>query len=207
MNAMQISAGLLIFLLFDAFIMGALAVTAARHAHAHFWPHEPEKPKPATPQGGHLPPAVREQLLAEAQKNFQKVLGTSATELQQDLAATTAEVTKQLQKLGSDITEKELERYHAELDKLRTQATATSTQAQDDLSQHQAELKAQLEADMAAEKDRLVAQIDTKLAEAVASFLLETMQHEVDLGAQSAYLTKMLDEHKADFTRKVRDES
>lgn len=204
---MGISIGLLIFLLFDAFIMGALAVTALRHAHAHFWPHEPEKPKPVAPQGGHLPPAVREQLLAEAQKNFQKVLDRSALELQQDLTATTTDVTKQLQKLGSDITEKELERYHAELDKLRTQAEAAGTQAQDDLGQHQAELKAKLEADMSAEKDRLVAQIDTKLADAVASFLIETLQHDVDLGAQTNYLTKMLDEHKADFTQKVRDES
>lgn len=206
MNSMNMSVGLLIFLLFDAFIMGALAVTALRHARAHFWPHEPEHAKPSIPQGGHLPPAVREQLLAEAQKNFEKVLGTAAVELQKDLAATTTDVTTQLQKLGSDITAKELDRYHAELDKLRVQAETTGTQAQDELVQHQADLKAKLDADMAAEKDRLVAQIDTKLADAVASFLLETLGQNVDLGAQSAYLTKMLNEHKADFSRKVKDE-
>ncbi|HET8709372.1 MAG TPA: hypothetical protein VFL85_03770 [Candidatus Saccharimonadales bacterium] len=203
---MNVSISLLIFLLIDAFIMGVLAATALRHGYAHFRPHEPEKPKPQVPQGGHLPPAVREQLLAEAQKNFQKVLDRSALELQQDLSATTTDVTKKLQQLGSDITAKELDRYHAELDKLRTQAEAAGTQAQDDLSQHQAELKAKLDADMAAEKERLSAQIDTKLADAVASFLLETLQHDVDLGAQTNYLTKMLDEHKADFTRKVKDE-
>jgi len=41
----------------------------------------------------------------------------------------------------------------------------------------------------------------------VASFLTETLQHNVDLGAQSAYLTAMLEEHKADFAKEVADES
>ena len=60
---------------------------------------------------------------------------------------------------------------------------------------------------MLAEKQRLLQQIDTKLADAVASFLMETLQHNVDLGAQSAYLTAMLEEHKTDFAKELSDES
>ena len=58
----------------------------------------------------------------------------------------------------------------------------------------------------AAEKQQLIAQIDTKLADAVTSFLVETLGHNVDLGAQSDYLISVLDEHKAEFTKRVTDE-
>ena len=53
----------------------------------------------------------------------------------------------------------------------------------------------------------MIQQIDTRLAEAVTSFLIETLQHNVDLGAQSAYLTAQLEEHKADFIKEVADET
>ena len=61
-------------------------------------------------------------------------------------------------------------------------------------------------AELEAQKAQLIAQIDTKLADSVVAFLVETLQHDVDLGAQTQYLTKMLDEHKADFSGKVKDE-
>jgi hypothetical protein len=48
--------------------------------------------------------------------------------------------------------------------------------------------------------------MDTKLADAVTSFLMETLQHNVDLGAQSAYLTAMLDEHKDELVKGVKHE-
>lgn len=194
---------LLLFLLFDVFIMGALAATALRHAYAHFRPdtHAAEPAKPHAPvQNGHLPPAIREQLLEAAQANFKNVLDRSAAELQHDLGATAEQLNKQLEKLGSDIVGKEMERYSVEFDELRKQAEAAVGGAQADIGEHQAALKAKLAEDMAAEKQRLLQQIDTKLADAVASFLLETLQHNIDLGAQSAYLTSMLEEHKADFT-------
>ena len=63
-----------------------------------------------------------------------------------------------------------------------------------------------MQAELEAQKAQLIAQIDTKLADSVVAFLVETLQHDVDLGAQTQYLTKMLDEHKADFSGKVKDE-
>jgi len=75
------------------------------------------------------------------------------------------------------------------------------------MAKKQAELEAKLKEEIAAEKKQLVQQLDTKLSDAVASFLLETMQHEVDLGSQSAYLTKMLDEHKAELIKELMDEA
>lgn len=208
-----------IFLLLNVFLIGALTAVAVRHAYAHFRPahHDDEKPHKPAPNT-HLPPAVREQLLHAAKANFQVVLERSANQLQRDLDTTTAQLNKQLEKLGTKIIEDETERYHTTLELLRKQAETTINGAQSEVSQHQSDLQeklaehqakieAELTAKMTAEHERLMQQIDTKLADAVSSFLVETLQHNVDLGAQSSYLTAMLEEHKDELTKGVKDEA
>lgn len=220
------------FLLLNVFLIGAASALAIKHAYAHFKPehHDAEKHRAhEQPQGGHLPVAVRQQLLQQSQANFQAVLDRSTAELQHDLQSTATQLNKQLEKIGNRIVADEMKRYESSLDKLRSQAQTTISTAQSSIEKHQAELeakltrrqtemeaqiaqrKAELETalveEMAAEKQRLIAQIDTRLADAVASFLTETLQHNVDLGAQSTYLTAMLEEHKAELTRGVKDEA
>jgi uncharacterized membrane protein len=208
-----------IFLLINVFLIGALTAVAIRHAYAHFRPTPHEEPKPVHHPAptAHLPPAVREQLLHAAQANFQKVLDTSAKQLQQDLRTTTVQLNKQLERIGTKIINDEAPRYHTTLTQLRSNAETTITSAQSEVTKHQSELlaglaeqqvklEAELTAKIAAEEQHLLQQMDTRLADAVASFLMETLQHNVDLGAQSAYLTAMLDEHKAELVQGVKHE-
>lgn len=189
--------------------MGVLATIATRHAYAHFRPeeHAAEHPHASAQKNVPLPPAVREHMLESAQNDFQKVLDRSSAQFQHDLNATEERLTKQLERLGSDIVGKEIERYHSELDHLREQAETLGTDAQAELTQHQAELKAKLDERMAAEQERLLQLMDTKLADAVASFLTETMQHNIDLGAQAPYLSRMLIEHTAELKRELTNEA
>ena len=199
--------------------MGVLAAVAIRHARAHFKPPQPtETPRRKTTQQVHLPPAVKDRLLHAAQANFQSVLDHSADELQRNLKTTASSLNKQLEQLGHEIITDEMKRYRAGLDELRDQAQIAIGGAQSSIAAHQAQLEAKfmerqaelennLANDMATEKQRLVEQMDTKLSDAVASFLIETLQHNVDLGAQSAYLTTMLEEHKTELTKKVTDET
>lgn len=217
---MTTSLFLQIFLIFNVFMIGVFAAVALRHAYAHFRPHthEEEKPKPHAAPRVQLPPAVRERLLRSAQANFEAILNRSAAELQHDLKATSIQLNRQLEKLGSDIIANEMKQYRTALDHLRAQAEASMTGAQAEIIAYQADLKAKLDQSqatqegklaeqLAAEQERLIQQIDTKLADAVASFLTETLQHNVDLGAQSPYLTAMLEEHKAELTKGVKNEA
>lgn len=198
------STPLLIFLLADVFLAGIIAATALRHALAHFKPekHDAERRRPAQP-GSPLPQAMKAQLLETAQADFQKVLAHSAMQLQRDLGATEARLSHKLESLGEQIMAKQMASYQAELDKLHKQTETVEKSIETDGAQHQADLKAKLEEDIAAEKQRLIQQIDTKLGDAVTSFLLENLQHNVDLGAQSPYILKTLEEHKADFIQGV----
>lgn len=197
-----------IFVLANVFVIGALTALALQHAYAHFKPHpsQDKKSHPAT-QPVQLSPAMKDHLLEQAKTNFQATLNRSATEFGHDLKATAAQLNKELDKLGTEIIDDEMKRYHANLDELRAAAEATITGAQTEIAGHQADLKTKLAEEIAAEKQRLIQQIDTKLADAVLSFLMETLQHNVDLGAQSAYLTGMLEEHKAELTKGIADEA
>lgn len=203
------SVWLQIFILVNVFAIGALTVVAVQHALAHFRPHPEDKPKTPKPTV-QLSPAAKEKLLQRAEADFQKMLAQSAAELQRDLKTTTTEMNTSLHKLGTDIINEEMHRYKTSLDELRAQTEITIGGAQKEVENHQAdletkfaerqaELEKKLHEEIEAEKQRLIAQIDTKLADAVASFLIETMQHDVDLGAQTAYLTKMLEAHKDEF--------
>jgi hypothetical protein len=197
-----------IFLLINVFLMGVLVAIAVRHAYAHFRPdhHDIEKPR-STKQDVRLPPTVRKRLLETSEANFQTVLERSAAQLQRDLEVTEVQLNKRLEKLGTAVVGDEMDRYRAELDQLRKHAETTIVGAQAEIAEHQTELKAKLAEEMVAEKQRLVQQMDMKLADAVASFLIETLPHNVDLGAQSAYLMAMLEEHKAELTKGVTDEA
>lgn len=197
-----------IFLIIDVFIMGALAAVAARHGYAHFHPPEHEPEHHGHPmQNGHLPPAVREKILQQSEAHFQTVLDRSADQLQHDLTSTAERLNKLLEKLGTEIVGKEMERYRLELDEIHKQADAAMSGAQTEIDTHQTELKAKLAEEIAAEKQQLVAQIDTRLNDAVASFLVETLGHNVDLGAQNQYLMDLLDQHKEAFKKEVDDET
>ncbi len=194
-----------IFLLINVFIIGVLSATAVRHAWAHFHPHttKPEKP---TVQPVRLSPELREQLITKAQANFKTVMERSTTELQTSLSETTAELNKQLEKIVKDVIDSETNRYHTTLEALRTQAETVITTAQSDLKDHQSDLKEKITESMAAEKQRLITQIDTKLGDAVSSFLTETLGHDVDLGAQMPYMLAALETHKEELIKGISDD-
>jgi F0F1-type ATP synthase membrane subunit b/b' len=194
------------FLIINGVLIGACIVLAVQHALAHFRPHEHDAEHPqhvVSQQGGHLSPAVREQLLEDAKKDFERVLRLSAQELQQDLQTTAVDIKQQVQKLGTDAVAKELENYRAKIAELQQQTEATIGGMHQEITNHQEDLKAKMDEAIEAEKQHMMAQMDTKLADAVTSFLTETLQHDVDLGAQSAYLMKQLEEHKAELAKGV----
>lgn len=198
-----------LFIYLDLVLFGVVVTIAVRHARAHYRPSEHDGHAAAQPKRDEdrLPPVVREELLHKAETRFSRALDHSSQKLEDDLKTTQEELVKKLDKLGSELIEKELARYREQLAKLKENTEAVAQQAQTELTDHQTDLKAKLQTELEAEKQRLVKQVDAKLTDAVMSFILETLQHNVDLGAQSAYLTSMLEEHKEEFKRGVADEA
>ena len=199
-----------VFLLVDVFFVGVIAATAVRHARAHFSekaePVQARALQPTTITPIDLPLRERERLVSETQTRFEEAVNASTAQLHQSLGMTATQLDELLKHLGAEIVSNELERYRVELSQLRQQAQTDMGAIKTEISGRQAELEKQAADELAAEKQHVLKQIDTKLGDAVSSFLVETLQHNSDLGAQETYLRTLLEEHKADFTREVDDE-
>jgi len=168
-----------------------------RHAYAHFWPEKHEQDKP------HMTAAVRERLLHDSEVKYQKVLDHSVDVLERDLDKSAEQINSLVTRFAGVIVGDEMERYRAELSKLHKQAEADMSGIKQEIVGHQAEIEAKYKEELELERQRLISQIDTKLGDAVGSFLIETLQHNVDLGNQADYLVAMLEEHKQDFIKEV----
>jgi hypothetical protein len=203
---MKVNTLLQIFLLVDVFLAGVVSASALRQLWEHFRPVDPNKNKSVEP-AAKLPEDVTKRILKAAEVNFEKSLDQAAAELERDMAATAGKINQLLEHLGNDVIGNELEGYRKELLELRQKAIQDLGNVNTEVAKHESELKLKLTEEMEAEKERLIKQIDTKLADAVAAFLVETLQHNVDLGAQTAYLNQMLEEHKDEFKKGVADEA
>lgn len=200
-----------IFLYVNVFIVGVVSAIAAQHAYAHFRPekHEPETPHPADQAAAKpvISPEAKERMIKASEEAFQKALARSVEHLSKDLEASSTQVNDLIKRFASDIVEDEMKRYHQALGKLHDTVTQDIGGVKDSLARHQAELNDQLMKEIEADRQFLTNQINTKLGDAVGSFLLEALQHNVDLGGQTAYLMSLLEEHKADFVKEIAREA
>ncbi len=201
-----------IFLIVDIFVIGALVATAAHHARAHYRP--PAEPEPETKPivemaagSERLPEDIKQRMLQESEVKFQNILNQSAAALQQDLRVTAQKIDSMVNRLATQIVTGELERYRTDLAQLHKQAEVDMSGIKKEVAGYQEQAKAKIAQELQAEKLQLIKQIDTKLGDAVASFLTETLGHDIDLGSQSAYLVELLEQHKADFKAEVADDT
>jgi hypothetical protein len=197
-----------IFLIINVFVLGVLAVIAYQHFNKHIRPKnsQPEDAKIPQPASFELPEHYKQRLLEASKAQFQDVLNHSANQMEGDLKVTGEHINNLVVRLASEIVSEELERYRTQLSQLHEKADSEMGGIRSEIAQHQSEIEAKIAQEMDAEKQKLLKQIDTKLNDAVTSFLLETLQHNVDLGSQSTYLVEMLEQHKADFIKEVGNE-
>lgn len=214
------STFLQIFLLVNVFLIGIVTAIAVRHAYAHFKPHthDAEHPRHTTAPQTQLSPEIKARLMKAAEAKLEAALERSSIQFEKSLQETTIRLDRQLERLGSKVINDEMIRYNKALEDLQAHTQLSIGGAQGEIAKHQEDLKAklaerqaelevQLSQEMEIKKDQLARDLDTKLADAVASFLIETLGHDVDLGAQNAYLTKMLDEHKDEITKGIKSEA
>lgn len=198
-------SGFEIFLMINALAVGIIATLAVQHAIAHYRPEKVEKHR-NDDQTPHLTAGMKARLIGEAEDAFRKALSSQQQGFEKDLAGTAGMLTQQMHKIGAKIVNDELEQYKLVLKDMHVQADEAINGGRKEMESYKEEAKQKLAEEIKVEKDKLLSQIDSKLSDAVLSFLLETLQHDVDLGAQTAYLTKMLDDRKDEFKKAVADE-
>jgi galactokinase/mevalonate kinase-like predicted kinase len=199
-----------VFLIIQVFILGALVTMAINHYLTHIKPNKKESSEDHTPQlikPIELPQEAKDRLLSASQAQFEAAVHQSAEQLQSNLAATNGQINELVMRLATDVVSSELDRYKKDLAELQKKTEADMSGISAEVSKHQEDIKAKISQELESEKQKLIKQIDTKLADAVGSFLLEALGHNIDLGSQSSYLLSLLEEHKAEFIKEVGSES
>ncbi len=137
--------------------------------------------------------------LEQIRKQAETAIGGAQDDIAKHQAELNADLEQQRAQAKANIEKQQMEATA----KIEAEQLQAKTRLDEEIAtERQRQLKEILD-----DKQRLTQQIDAKLGDAVASFLLETLGHNVDLGAQTAYLTALLDEHKEDFKREVTDEA
>ncbi len=153
-----------------------------------------------------VPQEVKDQLIHETKDDYLKALDLSAEKFSHDLTDTSGVINSQIKNLSTNIIATELEEYRTGLSKLREEALSGMGEVQAAAQKQRQALEADMRKEVEAEKQRLLAALSTKLNDSVITFLLETLQHNVDLGAQLPYLEATLNEHKEELKAEVANE-
>ncbi|MEO6727960.1 MAG: hypothetical protein ABIM96_03475 [Candidatus Saccharimonas sp.] len=155
--------------------------------------------------------AAMDTQLAEHQAELERKLAERTSELEQEFAELQSRYSKKQAELEAQLIQQETELTSAvktrELKLAEHQAALEEelTKRQEAHAAKQAELEQKLEAEMQKRRDAYVAQLDTKLGDAIAAFLTDTLGQNVDLGAQTGYLVSQLEAHKDELLQEVRN--
>jgi kynureninase len=129
-----------------------------------------------------------------------KIVEATAT-FGEDLKATSTRLSEQVSRLTTSVIEEELEAYQKTLEEVRHTAVEAMDKIRTVVEQQRVELRQGMEADLAAERDKLAAKFDTKMGDIVASYIAESLGGGVDLGAQMQFIMTSLEAHKDELKK------
>lgn len=141
---------------------------------------------------------IRKKTEAETGNTHGQIAAHQAS-LEMDLAKRRGELQRQIEEHQAKL-EKTLTELQSSIESGLASRQSTFEQT---LATREKALDANLDAQIAKERQLLMQQIDTKLGDAVGSFLLNTLGTNVDLGAQTPYLLQLLESHKDEFKQEV----
>lgn len=145
--------------------------------------------------------AAREELEEKLRGRYEAEIEAASRNLSQELAVTSKSLMEQVSRLTAKVIEAELEGYQQTLEEMRMAAAQTVEDIHQTVEDQRAELRAQMREEVKAERERLVAQFDTRLGDIVASYVTESLGGGVDLGAQMSYITSALEERREDIKK------
>lgn len=202
-----------IFLYLDVFIIGIVFSYALMHIRAHF---KQDKPLVKTPPTSHhpsnnnvniFPHELREKLIDQTSERYQKVMDRSVEKLIAELSITTEKINQSAEKLSASIIQKRLEEFDSLFKKYEESSIKELENSKTKTDELKNTMLKQINEEMDLRKQQLVHFVETKLSDTVIAFLLETMEHQVDLGSQVNYLISALDQHKEEFKQAIKDEA
>ncbi len=147
--------------------------------------------------------AETEDLRKKAKDDIAAVMAKVSEAFGQQLNTTAKKLNAQIEELGDKVVQDELTKYQNALDELRQASIDQLSQVQTSVDQRRTQLENDLETEVGAEKKQLLAHFESRVGDILSAYLVDVLGNEVDLGAQSHYLLKMLESNKAELTKAI----
>ncbi len=175
---------------FSAGVIAALAAVVALRLS------QTEAPASTSSAPFGVAPKDRQELEQKLRQAYESQIETASGNLARDLSVTSKQLTEQVSRLTTQVIETELEGYQRTLEEVRMVATQTMEEIHQAVEVQRAELRGQMESELRAERERLVAQFDVRLGDIVASYVTQSLGGGVDLGSQMQYISASLEENR-----------
>ena len=187
-------------------IISAVVVLALIVAFGVIWLERGHAKHPATAQPGQpakvdLDAATAAKLQLELEAAYRQQIQNTTAKFAQDLSGTSTKLSEQVERLTTEVITTELEQYQAAMDQVRGIAAKAAEQIQAAMAQQQAGLQKAVEEAVAAERDRRLSLIDSRLSQIISSYLVESLGSGVDLGAQADYIIQSLEQRKDEIKK------
>lgn len=143
--------------------------------------------------------AVQEQAKIE----LQQATHDAAQKLHAAIQHTVEQVAMRVDETTQNTINQEFEKYQVSLQALREQSITEFSKLQKELDERRGRMLEALEKEANAELGRRVDLFNNRLNDVVSSYLVESLGHQVDLGAQMVHILQTLQQHKDEIKRDV----
>lgn len=146
----------------------------------------------------------REELRNRGRLHFEKILGENAMFLQQDLRLTTSQINDYMkEQIGHDL-KVAFESYESAIADARQLAIESIEKTKVTIDAERQVMTTQLEAEIAAEKDKRMKRFDENMADIVNHYVLAAIGDQIDLNSQLEYILNELETNKPAIIEDIR---
>ncbi len=138
----------------------------------------------------------REELRNRGRLHFEKILGENAMFLQQDLRLTTAQLNDYMKGEISKELKEAFMNYEGAITDAKQLAIESIEKTKNAIDEERQALVAQLETEVAEEKERRIKQFEERMSDIINHYVLAAIGNQIDLNDQLEYILSEMEAHK-----------
>jgi hypothetical protein len=146
----------------------------------------------------------REELRNRGRLHFEKIIGENAMFLQQDLRLTTSQLNEYMKTEITNTLKDEFNKYEQSIMDAKQMAIDSIEKTKQAIDQQRQEMGQQVEAEMKAEKERLIKLFEDNMTDIINHYVLEAVGNQIDLNDQLEYILGDLEQNKQAIVEDIR---
>lgn len=146
----------------------------------------------------------REELRNRGRLHFEKIIGENAMFLQQDLRLTTSQINEYMKQEITKTLQEEFTKYEQSIEDAKKQAMDAMQKTQVALEEERQILRQKLQAEVDAQRERLITRFEQNMGEIVNHYVLDAIGNEIDLSNQLEYILGELENNKSVMVEDIR---